>query len=124
MARRAPIAILVVLAAAGSLLAGRAGADPRLAAPSAAEFANEFAGVANAYAVTHGDLRRIANPHCVQASPRHYMCSYATVRAGTAPQCHLMQAEWRPEALSTIKVTLAGRVAVCDSLAHALRSLR
>jgi hypothetical protein len=123
MERRAFAIILVVAAATLSLLAGRAPAEPRLATPSAAEFATDFAGVVNAYAVTHGEMRRVVNPQCIQASPRHYMCSHATVRAGAAAQCHLMQAEWRPEALSTIKVMLAGRVSVCDSLAHALRSL-
>ena len=117
--------VILVAAATSTVFAGAAlGEVQRPAAPSASEFAHSFTGVANAYATSHGELRRVVNADCVQGLPGHYMCSYAIVRPGSRAECHLMQAQWRPNELSTIKITLAGRVAVCDSLAHALHSLR
>jgi hypothetical protein len=119
MATRRLAVVLALVALLSAVWAGSGSATP-----SAAEFADDFTGVANAYAWAHGLSKRIVDADCVQASPRHYMCAYAVIRPRAPRECHLMQAEWRPEALSTIKVTLSGRVAVCDSLAHALRSLR
>jgi hypothetical protein len=124
MARRA-LTVILVAAATSAVFAGLAlGEAQRPAAPTASEFADSFVGVANAYAASHGELKRIVHADCVQGHPGHYMCSYAIVRPGWRTQCHLIQAQWRPGELSTIKVTLSGRVAVCDSLAHALHSLR
>jgi hypothetical protein len=99
----------------GSVLAGANTSDP-----SAAEFGQLFVHLANGF----GSTTRVAKPHCVEAAPRHYLCAYVTVQPGLAARCHLMQAEWTPNAASTITVRLSGRVAVCDTLRHALRSLR
>ncbi len=91
--------------------------------PSAAEFARVFVGTANAFAAAHGDPRRISNPDCVQASPGHYMCSYASIRPRAPRECYLMQARWTPQKASTITITLAGRTARCGTLREALDSL-
>ena len=98
-------------------------AAPARTTPTAAEFADRFIGVTNAFAVAHGDETRIANANCVEAKRGHYMCSYAAKRPGIAPQCHVMQARWTPNALSTITVTLAGRAGRCGTLREALGSL-
>jgi hypothetical protein len=92
-------------------------------APSADEFARLFVGTANRYAVVNGHRVRLVNPDCVQASPGHYMCSYATQRPGGPRRCHVMQAQWTPGGASSFKVTLAGRSLRCGSLREALRSL-
>jgi len=76
-----------------------------------------------AYADAHGEAARISNVHCVEASPGHYMCSYAVVLPNRPPQCHLMQARWTPSRASTYTVTLAGRVRACATLREAVRSL-
>ena len=109
--------------AAASEPPGRAVTATRLKPPSAAEFARLFAATANAYATAHHDPARIERPDCVQASPGHYMCSYAAVSPGDAEKCHLMQATWTPKRASTFTVTLAGRTARCRSLRDALESL-
>jgi hypothetical protein len=102
----------------------RAPASTRAEAfPSAAEFANAFVGTANQYAKVHGDPARINQPDCVQAAPGRYMCSYAVVKPGTPNECHLMQAQWTPQAASTISITLAGRTTRCRSIREALNSL-
>jgi hypothetical protein len=93
-------------------------------APSADEFADLFTGTANHYATVNGDPVRLVNADCVQASPGHYMCSYAAERPGRARRCHVMQARWTPNGASSFKVTLAGRSLRCGSLREALRSLR
>ena len=90
--------------------------------PAPAAFARTFREAMNAYAASRGDARRIANPHCVEASRGHYMCSYALVRSNGKRECHVMQAHWTPP--DPIKVTRAGRVARCDTLRAALKSLR
>lgn len=92
--------------------------------PAPAEFAREFLGLNNAYARAHGDPARLANADCVQASPGHYMCSYAVRRPNRASECHIMQAMWTPRALSSFTVTLSGRAERCGSLREALQSLR
>jgi hypothetical protein len=102
----------------------RAIASAREASPSAAEFAHELVGSANQYATLHGDPARVARADCVQASPGHYMCSYAVSRPGVPAECHLMQARWTPRQASTFTVTLAGTAPRCGSLGEALRSLR
>ena len=94
------------------------------ATPSAAEFGSGFVDTANAYASTHGTSARLAHPDCVQASPAHYMCSYAVLKPGRPPECHLMQARWTPEGPSTYTVTLAGRAARCGTIREALQSLQ
>ena len=91
--------------------------------PVAAEFAEQFVGVTNAYARAHGERARLVNPDCVQASRGHYMCSYAVHRPGRADECHIMQAVWTPRALSSFTVTLSGQVDRCGSLREALLSL-
>ena len=91
--------------------------------PTATEFAHNFVGATNAFAVAHGDETRIGSANCVEAKRGHYMCSYAAKRPGIAPECHVMQARWTPNALSTITVTLAGRAGRCGTLRDALRSL-
>jgi hypothetical protein len=93
-------------------------------APSAAEFNALFAGAWNRRAEATGDPRRIRDANCVEASPGHYMCSYAVVQPGDAMSCHLMQARWTPASASTITITLAGRTGRCGTLREALRSLR
>jgi hypothetical protein len=92
--------------------------------PTAEEFAQDFVRTANAYSAAHASDAMLANPDCVEASPGHYMCSYAVRRRGRAEECHLMQARWTPEGPSTITVTLAGRAARCESLRAALDSLQ
>jgi hypothetical protein len=86
--------------------------------PSAVDFGRALMGTANQY----GADARIARPHCVQAKPGRYMCSYAVVR-GARSECHIMQGRWTPDAASTITVTLAGRTARCNSLRDAIQSL-
>ena len=92
-------------------------------APTAAGFALVFVSTANAYARSHGDRSRIADPDCVEAARGRYMCSYTALRPGKSPECHLMQARWTPELASSYTVTLAGRVKRCATLREALRSL-
>jgi hypothetical protein len=91
--------------------------------PSATDFGHIVAGAANQYGQEHGDPTRITVMHCVQASPGHYMCSYAAARPGARKECHLIQARWTPDATSTFTVTLSGRAAQCGSLREALDSL-
>jgi len=114
----------LALLLAALVLAGSAGAAVRQPAPSAREFGRAFVGTANAFAAANGRPERLLNPDCVQASPAHYMCSYGIARPGRALDCHVMQARWQPAGPSTIVVTLAGRVARCETLRAALRSLR
>jgi hypothetical protein len=102
----------------------RSSAAVARATPTAAEFARAFVGTANAYAAAHASPARLTNPHCVEASAGHYMCSYAVTKPGRPADCHLMQARWTPNGPSTITVTLAGRAARCESLRAALDSLR
>jgi hypothetical protein len=92
--------------------------------PSAAEFAHAFVGTTNQFAAEHGDPTRISQPHCVQASPGHYMCSYVAKRPRVPRRCYLMQARWTPQKASTITITLAGRTARCGSLREAIDSLQ
>jgi hypothetical protein len=117
----AALVYLLVPVGGGPELVETASARP--ATPSAREFAERFVGTANAYAVAHGHGTRLENVDCVQASPGHYMCSYAERQPGAPEQCHIMQAQWTPQKASTITVTLAGRAASCASLPDALRSL-
>jgi hypothetical protein len=98
-------------------------APPARSTPTADEFAHNFVGATNAFAVAHGDAVRVGNANCVEAKRGHYMCSYAATRPGAAPECHVMQARWTPNRLSTITVTLAGRAGRCGTLREALRSL-
>jgi hypothetical protein len=128
-----PALVLVALAcAAGAyLLAPAIGTAPASAeaiaplrtTPTAVEFAHNFVGATNAFAAAHGEATRVGNAQCVEAKPGHYMCSYSTKRPGIAPECHVMQARWTPQAASTITVTLAGRAGRCGTLREALRSL-
>jgi hypothetical protein len=90
--------------------------------PTPAAFGRTFREATNADASSRGDTRRLADLHCVEASRGHYMCSYRLVRSNGKRECHLMQAEWTPPA--PIKVTRAGRVARCETLSAALKSLR
>jgi hypothetical protein len=94
------------------------------APPTAGDFAEEFFATANAYSAQHGQAVRLGRAHCVQASRGHYMCSYESRTPGQAPQCHIIQAQWTPDAESTFTVTLSSRVTRCGSLRAALRSLR
>lgn len=87
--------------------------------PTAAEFGRALAGTANQF----GADAKILRPHCVQAKPGRYMCSYAVVR-GSHSECHIMQGRWTPDAASTITVTLAGRTGRCGSLRDAIQSLQ
>jgi hypothetical protein len=128
-----PALVLVALASAAavyllapSIRTAPASAEPIAplrTTPTAREFAESFVGATNAFAVAHGDANRIANAQCVEATRGHYMCSYSTKRPGIAPECHVMQARWTPQADSTITVTLAGRAGRCGTLREALRSL-
>lgn len=93
------------------------------ATPSAAEFAHDLAGTANKYAVEHADEARLARTHCVRAARGHYMCSFAVVHSDGTSECHLIQARWTPNAVSTFTITLAGRVARCGSLREAIDSI-
>lgn len=90
--------------------------------PTPAAFARTFLRALNGYAVSRGDGRRLANPNCIEAAPGRYMCSYALVQPDGTRECHLMQARWTPR--HPITVIRAGRVARCESLRAALRSLR
>jgi hypothetical protein len=116
-------------ALAGRLATGHAtaatpsGPAPVAKPPTAAEFAQQFVGVTNAYAQAHGETARLAQPDCVQASPGHYMCSYVITSPSRPAECHIMQAVWTPEQASTFRVTLAGKALRCGSLREALRSL-
>ena len=119
--RRAVLLVCVTFLAAAAAAQG----EPRVEAPpSAAEFARVFIGVTTAYAIGFEQPERITRAHCVQASSGHYMCSYALLRPGRPPECHLMQARWTPQAASTITVTLAGRTSRCETLHAAIASLR
>ncbi len=120
MRRAFPVALLVLLAAATPAQAERRVDAP----PPAKEFARVFIGVTTAYASGLRRPERITHADCVQASARHYMCSYALKRPGRPRECHLMQAMWTPEGASTITVTLAGRTSRCGSLREAIASLR
>lgn len=101
----------------------RALGEPAVPAPTAVQFAQQFVTLANAFGTLQGYRARVVHPDCVEPSVGRYMCAYATRQPGGVEQCRLMQAEWLPRSLSLIKVTLAGRVPVCDSLRAALRSL-
>lgn len=92
-------------------------------APSAREFARFLVGVTTDYAQKSGDATRIVRPDCVQASAGHYMCSYAVMRPNRTVECHVVQARWTPQRLSTITVTLSGRAKRCGTLREAIRSL-
>lgn len=109
----------IVAALAVASYASAQGAAP----PTAAQFASRFMALGNLYGEQHGKAQRLKGADCVQASPGHYMCSYAVVRPGRGRACHLMQAEWTPNAASTYRVTLAGRVTRCGTLRQALASL-
>jgi|SRR5579864_1919524 len=116
------------LAITAAVVAAWAGPAPASSgtntAPSAIEFANRFVAVVNEYAVEHSDRTRVIHADCVQASPGHYMCAYATQKPGLAKQCRIMQADWTPLADSEITVRLAGRTSLCGTLREALASLR
>jgi hypothetical protein len=120
---------LATYAVAGTVGGGRAAqahataAKPASQPPSANEFARMFVGVTNEYGKNRADTAHLRNVDCVQASPGHYMCSYAVTRPGRARECHVMQARWTPSRASTITVTLAGRSGRCGSLREALASL-
>ena len=101
-----------------------AGVAKQAAPPPAAEFARQFVGVTNEYAKTHGDRAQLSDADCVQASPGHYMCSYAVTTPSRPRECHIMQAVWTPDQTSTFTVTLSGRSDRCGSLREALRSLK
>ena len=119
-----------VAAATYKLTAPATGADEAAAAvaakapatPGPAAFGRTFVGAMNGYAESQGDARRLADPHCVRASPGHYMCSYALVAPSGKRECHVMQALWTPP--NPVKVTRAGRVGRCETLRAALKSLR
>jgi hypothetical protein len=119
--RCALVVLAVTLAAAVP-----AQADRRVdAPPPAREFARVFIGLTTAYAHTlDADLPRVSHAHCVQATPGHYMCSYALATSGGPLDCHIMQALWTPRRACTITVTLAGRTARCGTLREAIASLR
>jgi len=99
-------------------------AAPKTAAPTAAEFGRDLIGVVNQYAQEHHDAARVSHADCVQASPGHYMCSYAVLNAEARRECHLMQGRWTPDLASSITVTLSGRSGRCGSLREALVTLR
>jgi hypothetical protein len=93
--------------------------------PSADDFATVFVLATSGYTRTHaGGGVHFTNVHCVQASPGHYMCSYAATGSGRVRECHLVQAQWTPRRESTVTVTLAGRVKRCATLREALHSLQ
>jgi hypothetical protein len=124
-ARYFPLALTATAAAIAACATSAARADPGVAAaPEAAEFARDVVGTTTAYDNAHADATRIESVDCVQASPSHYMCSYAVTRPNRPLQCHLMQATWTPKSAPTYTVTLAGRVRACSTLRDALRSLR
>ena len=118
------LAALLVAATAAALASGSALSARSVPSPSAADFAQQFRTLANAFALSQGYPVRVVHPDCVEAAPRHYMCAYATRRPGFAEECRLMQAKWNPDATSPITITLAGRVPVCGSLRVVLDSLR
>lgn len=101
-----------------------AGLEDLDAPPSAGGFAQTFVGLTNAYAQANGEATRVSSPHCVQASRGHYMCAYVVSRPSGRRECHLMQAQWTPGALSTFHVTLSGRAGRCGTVREAVRSLR
>jgi hypothetical protein len=121
---------LIACATAGATYAladrpGRAIEPARVkagAAPTAAEFAIDFVGLANRHAALHNDPRRISNADCVEASTGHYMCSYAVTRPAAAKECHLIQARWTPARLQSFTITLSGRTTRCGSLREAIRT--
>jgi hypothetical protein len=92
--------------------------------PSAAEFAGLIAGSTTAYQKANRISARLADVHCVRASPTEYMCSYAVTSSDHARTCHLMQARWTPRSASLYAVTLTGLVEECATLREALQSLR
>jgi hypothetical protein len=94
------------------------------APPSAAGFAQTFVGLTNAYAQANGQATRVSSPHCVEGSRGHYLCAYVVSRPDGRHECHLMQAEWTPGALSSFHVTLSGRAGRCGTVREAVRSLR
>ena len=120
MAMRLMLVMAAMLMLLAVVLVGRGQAAPT---PSPEEFGVALVSATNTYAREHDDPWRIGRPDCVQASPGHYMCSYASVGPKSAERCHVMQGRWTPRAASTIKVTLAGRAKRCGSLRQALRSL-
>jgi hypothetical protein len=91
--------------------------------PSTAKFARILTGASNQYGQEHSASERIRNVNCVQASPGHYMCSYAIVRPGAPSECHLIQARWTPHAASSVTVMLSGRTTRCRNLHDAIDSL-
>jgi hypothetical protein len=92
--------------------------------PTAAQFAVLLVTASNVHGEQHNQAQRLQNADCVQASRGHYMCSYAVVRPRKAAECHLIQAEWTPNAASDFTVTLSGRVSRCATLKAALASLK
>src|SRR5262249_14840519 len=94
------------------------------APPTAAEFEIVLTGTSNAFAKDQGAQVRLTNAHCVSPTPGHYMCAYVATTPGGRRRCHLMQARWTPDALSSFTVTLAGLTARCGSVREAVRSLR
>ena len=94
------------------------------ATPTAAQFAVLLVTASNVHGAQHHQPQRLQNADCVQASRGHYMCSYAVVRPRQAAECHLIQAEWTPNAASDFTVTLSGRVSRCATLKDALASLK
>ena len=121
----------IVAAATYKLAAPAADTDARAAVvparhvrttPTAAAFGRTFVRALNRYGASHHDPRRLASPHCVEASQGHYMCAYVLVLRDGTRQCHLMQAKWTPQ--EPVTVLLAGRAARCGSVRAAVRSLR
>jgi hypothetical protein len=112
-----------VAAGRGQPAARAAAPTGQASTPTAAEFGRGLVGLTAAYGKAHGLPARLVNVDCVQASPGHYMCSYAIVRPGTPPECHVMQAVWTPRSDSSFRITVAGRSSRCGSLREALRSL-
>lgn len=94
------------------------------ATPTATQFAVLLVTASNVHGAQHHQPQRLQNADCVQASRGHYMCSYAVVRPRQAAECHLIQAEWTPNAASDFTVTLSGRVSRCATLKDALASLK
>ena len=47
--------------------------------PTPAAFGRVFVEALNGYAASNRDGRRLADPHCVEASKGHYLCSYVLV---------------------------------------------
>ena len=115
---------LTVVAVAVALSAGTAQAGTNAPAPpNARDFAVVFVGATNAYSQVHAESLRLKNAHCVEAARGRYMCAYSAVRAGHPAECHLVQASWTPNSLSTFTITLTSRTPLCGSLREALDSL-